>query len=151
MFRLCAGRVRVPDGVLVLLDSYGRTVYNGFMPYKDKEKQRAYQARHYQENKERYQDSKKKSRRKVLGVVANLKRGSCVDCGGKFHPCAMQFDHIGDDKVAAIGRLKRSKGLDAVLEEIKKCELVCGNCHAVRSFKRALGLQITDEIPEEYK
>lgn len=29
---------------------------------------------------------------------------------------------------------------ETILDEIGKCELVCANCHAVRTFERALGV-----------
>lgn len=59
----------------------------------------------------------------------------------------MQFDHIGTDKVGNVGRLKCSNGMEAVLAEIAKCELVCANCHSVRSLKRSIGLELTDDLP----
>lgn len=48
----------------------------------------------------------------------------------------MQFDHLGDDKVAAVGQLLDGS-LDKLLEEIAKCEVVCANCHVLRTAKRA--------------
>lgn len=117
------------------------------MPYKDLKKQKESQRRYYEQNKDKYRESSKKARRTLREKVAELKKSPCVDCGGTFHPCAMQFDHIGTDKVANVGRMKCSNGIRTVLEEIAKCELVCANCHSVRSLKRSLGLEITDSLP----
>ena len=73
--------------------------------------------------------------------VRELKGTSpCVDCK-TLHPWfVMEFDHIngiedGDVRVAALigqGNLERVK------LEITKCELVCANCHRVRTHERAV-------------
>ena len=61
----------------------------------------------------------------------------CADCGGFFHPVAMTWDHLpGQEKVGDVGTLLRRHSRETLLNEIAKCELVCANCHAVRSFKR---------------
>jgi hypothetical protein len=67
-----------------------------------------------------------------------LKDRPCTDCGGSFHPAAMHWDHLpGFEKVANLSRLKHLGSKRKILEEIKKCELVCANCHAVRTFERS--------------
>jgi hypothetical protein len=49
----------------------------------------------------------------------------------------MQWDHLpGYEKVGDLGRLQARHSKAAVLAEIAKCELVCANCHAVRTFRR---------------
>jgi hypothetical protein len=49
----------------------------------------------------------------------------------------MQWDHLpGHEKVADLGSLARQGSRKRVLEEIEKCELVCANCHAIRSYRR---------------
>src|SRR2546423_6568613 len=61
----------------------------------------------------------------------------CVDCGGIFHPAAMTWDHLpGANKVGDVSSLVQRHNRRAILEEIAKCELVCANCHAVRTFQR---------------
>jgi len=64
-------------------------------------------------------------------VLDELKDSTpCLDCGGSFRPCQMDFDHLGS-KVANIARLVA--GPSAQLEEeLRKCHLVCANCHRVR-------------------
>lgn len=67
-----------------------------------------------------------------------LKEGKpCADCGGSFPPDAMHWDHLpGMDKRGDVGNIARNLNRNAVLAEIKKCELVCANCHAVRTMVR---------------
>ena len=65
----------------------------------------------------------------------------CADCGGSFHPAAMHWDHLpGTDKHADLGDLVRTHDQARILAEIAKCELVCANCHAVRTFVRRRGV-----------
>lgn len=64
-----------------------------------------------------------------------LKTGPSVDCGGHSPPEAMDFDHIRGEKLKSVS-LMLNHSLDAILEEIAKCELVCANCHRVRTKAR---------------
>jgi hypothetical protein len=62
----------------------------------------------------------------------------CVDCGLYFHYSQMQFDHRpGEDKKREVSRLT---GRRTIWAEIAKCDLVCANCHALRTWKRQHGL-----------
>jgi hypothetical protein len=61
----------------------------------------------------------------------------CVVCGYNSHPAALDFDHLpGANKVATIAKLFSGLKDDLLLEEIKKCEVVCANCHRVRTATR---------------
>jgi hypothetical protein len=64
----------------------------------------------------------------------------CVDCGGIFHYAAMEWDHRpGTDKVAEVSTVvAKTRSKRRVLEEIAKCDLVCANCHAVRTHNRLM-------------
>jgi len=49
----------------------------------------------------------------------------------------MQWDHLpGFVKKGNISTDFWGRPRDEVLRELAKCELVCANCHAVRTFKR---------------
>ena len=60
----------------------------------------------------------------------------CADCGYNEHPAALQFDHIEDNKVGNVSTMAGSYGFHKILEEIEKCEVVCANCHSVRTARR---------------
>jgi hypothetical protein len=61
----------------------------------------------------------------------------CVVCGYKAHPAALDFDHLpGTNKIATIAKLFSGLKEELLLEEIKKCEVVCANCHRVRTATR---------------
>lgn len=64
-----------------------------------------------------------------------MERG-CVDCGYAAHPAALQFDHLpGVDKSFQLSNSLQRAWAD-VLAEVAKCEVVCANCHAVRTATR---------------
>ena len=68
-------------------------------------------------------------------VEYKLARG-CADCGFNGHPSALEFDHLPQfEKHEAISRLVL--GNRGPLEaEIAKCEVVCANCHRIRTAER---------------
>jgi hypothetical protein len=96
-----------------------------------------YAAAHYVRNRERRVAYHRRQRQEAAAWYLSLKAGRpCTDCGGVFHPAAMQWDHPPDvEKVADVARLYGGSRA-RVLEEIAKCELVCANCHAVRTYER---------------
>lgn len=109
------------------------------MPYKDPEKQKAAQRRHTERNREKRRLSQQAKRREMREWITSLKRDiSCKDCAGVFHPAAMHFDHLpGYVKVAGIREMVNRFPNRALIEaEMAKCELVCANCHAVRTYER---------------
>lgn len=73
-----------------------------------------------------------------------LDRG-CADCGYREHAVALDFDHLpGVEKryrIACMAGMKREL-IDA---EIAKCEVVCANCHRVRTANRLAGSDSEDE------
>jgi hypothetical protein len=68
-----------------------------------------------------------------------LKNGRpCTDCGRLFAPQVMQWDHLpGVPKLGNISTDFRGRSRAEILDEIAKCELVCTNCHTIRTFQRA--------------
>jgi hypothetical protein len=62
---------------------------------------------------------------------------SCIDCGIS-NPVVLEFDHRDPaQKKANISTLISSKGRwEDILEEIEKCDVVCANCHKIRTAKQ---------------
>jgi hypothetical protein len=68
--------------------------------------------------------------------IAEVKRGAaCTDCGGKFEPCALQFDHVPERGPKLFNLGNGDHSIDAIKAEIAKCDIVCANCHAIRTWK----------------
>lgn len=61
----------------------------------------------------------------------------CADCGRRFPPCAMEFDHRDPTtKRATLSIMAGRVKVATFLEEIAKCDIVCANCHRNRSYRR---------------
>lgn len=95
------------------------------MAFKDKETEKAY----YVER-----------RRKKREFLDKLRDRPCLDCGGKFPTYVMEFDHVPERgkksfPVANGGNWSLISG--PLLEELKKCDVICANCHRIRTYKRA--------------
>jgi hypothetical protein len=87
----------------------------------------------YEKDPQRHAKVRRQRDAEILVWATALKEGApCVDCGGSFHPAAMQWDHIGTDKRINISdAVHKGWSRARILTEIAKCELVCSNCHAV--------------------
>lgn len=74
--------------------------------------------------------------------VRRLKEQPCSDCGKSFHWCVMEFDHTRGEPIYKGSRRRRltftaliGRSWKALLEEVDKCDIVCANCHKIRTFK----------------
>lgn len=75
--------------------------------------------------------------RRNAAFVASLKESTpCTDCKRFYPSFVMDYDHLRD-KVMPVSRLAKYGALSRIKEEIAKCELVCSNCHRMRTHKRA--------------
>lgn len=93
---------------------------------------------HYKNNRERIGVLKTLWRKEFTDWYYSLKENKpCADCGVVFHVEAMEWDHLpGFEKKACLSSLFQRKDKNGIIEEVKKCQLVCANCHAVRTYKR---------------
>lgn len=111
------------------------------MPYADLEKQRQYQREWARKHRERRKDAlnaaRKKSQRKNREWLRKRKEASpCTDCGSFFPHYIMEWDHLpGHDKHRNVSSMC-NMGRDKIEQEMAKCELVCANCHRVRTHER---------------
>lgn len=100
-----------------------------------------YKDAHYQNNKGYYLEKQRQREIRIWSWVRELKNVPCADCKVKYPYYAMDFDHTGL-------RIKNFNISDFVIrgfskqrieEEIKQCDIVCSNCHRIRTFKRKQG------------
>lgn len=58
----------------------------------------------------------------------------CADCGGTFPAVCMDFDHRHGSKTLNVAdAVNRGWGWERLIAEIQKCDIVCANCHRVRT------------------
>lgn len=111
------------------------------MAYKNKKDQAEAAKRHYLKNsdiiKERARKNNLAAIKRNREFVKNIKTAPCTDCGVVYAPHIMQFDHISTNKKDSIANLvNKAVSIDTIKKEISKCEIVCANCHADRTYKR---------------
>ena len=60
----------------------------------------------------------------------------CESCGYNEHSAALQFDHIDPSQKheAVATMMSKRRPAELVWEEIKKCRVLCANCHMVRTY-----------------
>lgn len=102
---------------------------------------RAYQKKWYEANKEEHKKRTKANKIKHYERnkqrINDLKSYPCTDCGNCFNPVAMDYDHINpSNKKINISKMMNAYSWERIQEEIAKCELVCANCHRVRTHER---------------
>lgn len=97
---------------------------------------------HYQKYKATYRVNAQRRRQRLRdefrkNMIAYADGKYCIDCG-ETDSVTFEFDHIDPAtksfNVSQAVRLGYS--WEKVLEEIKKCQIVCANCHKRRSAKQ---------------
>lgn len=65
----------------------------------------------------------------------------CAQCGYKESPIALQFNHL--DPSTKTFTIASTRGRDATMleikEEMRKCEVLCANCHAIHTYMQTQG------------
>ena len=70
-------------------------------------------------------------RRKVKRILVEEAGGKCVICGYDRHPAALHFHHVDpEQKSFGLARRGITRSIDILRAEIRKCVLLCSNCHA---------------------
>ncbi len=68
--------------------------------------------------------------------LVKIKQASgCVDCGENNH-IVLDFDHLRDKKYNVSRMIHDGFSWAAIKKEIAKCEVVCANCHRIRTYLR---------------
>jgi hypothetical protein len=62
----------------------------------------------------------------------------CVDCGINYPYYVMDFDHVRGVKHANVMELVSTLSKKRIDQEIAKCEIVCSNCHRIRTHMRKM-------------
>ena len=116
------------------------------MPYKDPEKRKSYlkikSAEHYEANKERIKlktaATKKAGRAKWAEFKTGLHCWKCKQC----HPATLDFHHVNpQEKEYNVHMLISSGMFTKAYEEIKKCVVLCANCHPIHHYDERMELK----------
>jgi hypothetical protein len=96
----------------------------------------AYYSARYQERKEAHLEAcRRRNQMKTKWVSGFKLMVGCMDCGYRGHPAALEFDHRpGEEKLFCVG--SNVAMLSRLWTEMQKCDVVCANCHRVRTANR---------------
>lgn len=97
--------------------------------------QRKRTRKHYKQNKEQYLARNKRRAKEHRQLIIESKQKPCLDCGIEYPWYVMEFDHVRGEKLFSLSR-GRTQSRSTILAEIAKCEVVCANCHAKRTWDR---------------
>lgn len=92
-------------------------------------RRRAGKKEHEASKRKRYYENR-------CALLIELKSKPCTDCRLSFPAYVMDFDHVRGEKEFGIAHGIHTYTLDEVLLEIAKCDLVCSNCHRIRTHTR---------------
>ena len=104
-----------------------------------------YSKEHYQKNKELHNRRRLLNQRKYRAtarkILDDLKSVPCADCGEQHPPWAMDFHHRDrSKKLFSIGdtmsKLRSMGAMKPIMEELKKCDLLCSLCHRYRTHNQ---------------
>jgi len=96
----------------------------------NKEKHREYYKEYNQLNKEKKAEYYRELREKNKAICVEYLGGKCVKCGDTER---LEFDHIKrEGKKYSIGG-KVTNNLNNLKEELNKCQLLCYDCHKIKT------------------
>lgn len=92
---------------------------------------------HYYSNKEAYIARAKAKKDELRAFLQAVKSYPCLDCNVSYPYYVMHFDHRPDEiKLFEPSRLANNGSWKKMVDEIMKCDVVCSNCHAERTWQR---------------
>jgi hypothetical protein len=83
-------------------------------------------------NKELEHYNKQQLKKRLSEIKQN---SGCADCG-LTNPIVLDFDHLKDKKYNVSRMIHDGFSWAAIKKEIAKCEVVCANCHRIRTYIR---------------
>jgi transposase len=85
----------------------------------------------------RTRDLRSANTKKLRELKENI---GCVDCKEKYPHYVLEFDHLPQyEKLGIVTNIARRYSWEKALEEVKKCDIVCANCHNIRTWNRQQG------------
>lgn len=100
------------------------------------EAQREYAKRYYAKHRDDYLRRSRERRKRNKEWLCEIKDQPCVDCGLRWPPYVMDFHHRDpESKLLGVAKALVNKGRQFVLDEIAKCDLLCSNCHRIRTHE----------------
>lgn len=84
--------------------------------------------------KTRLSEKSKREKAEKRQLISSSKDIECMDCGVKYPSYVMDFDHRNPaQKSFTIGAAVSKYSAEQIKLEIQKCDVVCANCHRIRT------------------
>ena len=97
--------------------------------FSEAQPQREINQRFYKKHKKDLYLKKKKRIKKIRKEMIDLLGGKCSKCNYNKCDQALDFHHNKGEKEGHLSTLIKNSSKEKVLKEIKKCILLCANCH----------------------
>lgn len=92
----------------------------------------------YSGNKKYYLDRNRELRARNREMYRAAKEGKpCAHCGGVFPQVCMDFDHREPEGKRLCVAQMLGFSWSVIQEEINKCDLLCANCHRIKTYETA--------------
>lgn len=104
-----------------------KSYHDNIKPYKEKMEQRKLKAREKVE-------SRRILRKELKFKLQQLLGGRCTKCGIE-DSRLLDFDHIDPSKKTMMISQSLHKPEEQILEELKNCQLLCPNCHRIKTLE----------------
>jgi hypothetical protein len=97
---------------------------------RNREKVKANRKKYRENNKEKIRETQYAYRKKVREWFIEFKKTHPCEICGESHPACISFHHINpEEKEIDLAHAYSSYSIKRIKEEIKKCQIVCENCH----------------------
>ncbi len=83
-------------------------------------------------NQSNWIDKTKKAQTEIKHILMS---SHCCDCGND-NWIVLEFDHVRGEKEFNISEVRRMYWCAEIKNEIDKCDIVCANCHRIRTHHR---------------
>lgn len=85
-------------------------------------------------------ESNQRSVQRRVNFIRDYKESrGCTDCGLRYPHFVLEFDHVPERGKKSHKLDPTRFGMDRLMMEIAKCDVVCGNCHNIRTWQRSQG------------
>ena len=89
--------------------------------------------------KEKARIRQRNLRKDISKYVQEYKQSRpCSDCKKSYPYWVMDFDHLGNKSFTISSYKGSTSSLEKVKLEIEKCDVVCSNCHRIRTWNRSV-------------
>lgn len=86
----------------------------------------------YSQTRRKRQDSANSRNRSKKQMAVDYFGGKCMDCGNTYPNCVFQFHHLDPNEKDFNPSYAMAGGEERMWAELKKCVMLCANCHLIR-------------------